>query len=105
MALNLDHYAGSNAFPAEDDCKQGGQEADDSDSIDSKIIALLRGESNKIGDQIMNSSPGALWSIGNNAYGQHGNGTQDVVEQLAIHQWAENIDFVKVVTNGTIYFA
>ena len=56
---------------------------------------------NRIGKPITNNEPGLMWSIGYNGYGQHGNGTKNNVEQLAVHRWAKDMDIVKVVHGMT----
>ena len=91
-----------NAFPIQDDFKSAA-EADNSDAIDPRVMKLLYDGSNKIGDQTIDNKPGVLWSIGANENYQHGDGTTNRVEQLRIHNWAKDIDFVKVVTNGTTF--
>ena len=63
---------------------------------------------NEIGKSIIDSEPGVMWSIGYNGYGEHGNGTKNHVNQLTLHQWAKNLDIVKVVSgmnSVTMYIA
>ena len=58
--------------------------------------------SNEVGDSVIDNVPGVMWSIGKNSYGQQGDGTTNDVKQLTLHQWAKDIDIVKVVSNGMI---
>lgn len=59
---------------------------------------------NEIGKSIIDSEPGVMWSIGHNGFGQHGNGTKNHVHQLTLHQWAKNLDIVKVVSGMNSVF-
>ena len=72
---------------AQDDVKSKGAE---NDSNDSNGV-------NEIGNSTFDNDAGVMWSIGYNGYGSHGNGTTKHVEQLMFHQWAKDLDIVKVV--------
>ena len=73
---------------AQDDVKS--KEAEN-DSNDSNGV-------NEIGNSIIDNEAGVMWSIGFNGQGQHGNGTENKVEQLTLHQWAKDLEIVKVVS-------
>ena len=55
-------------------------------------------------DKSLDNEPSVMWSIGYNGYGQHGDGTKNHVEQLTLHQWAKDLDIVKVVHGMNLLF-
>ena len=79
--------------------------AADNDNVDemdlNRMLLNSGGLRRDVGHKSHNMALGGImWSIGYNAYGQHGNGTTNNVNKLTVHQWAKDLDIVKVVSNG-----
>lgn len=77
---------------------------DEIKTIDDGDGLINEDSSNEVGNQIIDNISGTMWSIGNNECGQHGNETMANVEQLTLHQWAKDLDIIKVVSNGMNLF-
>lgn len=84
--------------PVQDDVKT----AENDDNVDGLELNAMRlysgGWRKEMGHNM--ALGGVMWSIGWNGWGQQGNGSTKNVNKLTVHQWAKDIDIIKVVSNG-----
>ena len=79
---------------------------DDFKNSDERDLNEIQVYPSGFGKDVRNNTAlgGVMWSIGYNYYKQQGNGNeypdQGDVYKLTVHQWAKDIDIIKVVSNG-----